>query len=201
MYFIPLVLAAPDRHSSWCSHVLCKQHGLSVAAGTEASPDGVKTHVPSDEDCWCTLRETYRHKCKSISICTHLICLSMLWLQNLTFLFGDDERFLWFQRVTVTNRVLCNDPEEILPSWKKSSHGVLAVENTLGDSEPRGSACVPLEYDVMCSIIIINQIWGVIPLQSDGAWDLLFKVKVLWGSRKVWEWQREMSLALNLVFP
>lgn len=104
----------------------------------------------------------------------------------LTFLLGHDERFFWVQRITVSNRVVCNDSEVVLSPWKQSRDGVLVAEDTLGHSEPGGSAGVPFEDDVMCSLVVVSQVWGVIPLQGHRARNLLFQAEVLRGSRKVW---------------
>lgn len=105
----------------------------------------------------------------------------------LTFLLGHDERFFRVQRITVSERVVRNDSEVVLSPWKQSRDGVLAAEDTLGHSEPGGSAGVPFEDDVMRSlvVVVISQVWGVIPLQGHRARNLLFQAEVLRGSRKV----------------
>lgn len=103
----------------------------------------------------------------------------------LTFLLSDDERFLGVQGVAISNRVLCNDPEVVLPPGQQSRDSVLAAEDALSHRKPGSSAGISFKDDIMRSLIIVSQVWGVIPLQGHRARDLLHQAEVLWGSRKV----------------
>ncbi|KAG7244514.1 hypothetical protein INR49_030166 [Caranx melampygus] len=94
-------------------------------------------------------------------------------------------RFLGVKGITVSDRVLCNDPEVVLPPRKQSSDSVPAAEDTFSHSEPGGGAGVSFEDDIMRALTVISQIWSVIPLQGHCARDLLLQVEIPWRSRKV----------------
>lgn len=78
-----------------------------------------------------------------------------------------------------------NDPEVVLPAGEQPRDRVPAAEDALGHGEPGGRAGVSFEDDIVGSLSVVGQVWGVVPLQGRRARNLLLQAEVLRGARKV----------------